>query len=218
VATQTPSATTRTSCNGWGFRKRWFGAVRWTRGDSLPRFARRPSSRDGLRGSMDRPPRRPSGGGEGSCDSDRELPSGSCGAGEAAIFCVAGAGPRPTRYSVRSFARHFGFLPRERLAELYADAISLSFPRRPRPAASWRSRRWRPAPGDRGGSGRHPEASCRDHGTRSSPATRRIRHGDSIAGKGSGKAGSDGTGGSRLRAGQGLVSGTGPTRGALPEG
>jgi glycosyltransferase involved in cell wall biosynthesis len=49
--------------------------------------------------------------------------------GEAAIFCVAGAGPEAD--SVRKalpFALHCGFLPRERLAELYADADLFVFP------------------------------------------------------------------------------------------
>jgi len=49
--------------------------------------------------------------------------------GEAAIFCVAGAGPEADSVQrALPFARHFGFLSRERLAELYADADLFVFP------------------------------------------------------------------------------------------
>jgi glycosyltransferase involved in cell wall biosynthesis len=49
--------------------------------------------------------------------------------GRAAVFCIAGDGPEAE--GVRQalpFARHFGFLPRTRLAELYADADLFVFP------------------------------------------------------------------------------------------
>jgi glycosyltransferase involved in cell wall biosynthesis len=49
--------------------------------------------------------------------------------GEAAVFCVAGAGPEAD--AVRQalpFARHLGFLSRDKLAELYADADLFVFP------------------------------------------------------------------------------------------
>ncbi|HEY7029021.1 MAG TPA: glycosyltransferase family 1 protein, partial [Gemmatimonadales bacterium] len=49
--------------------------------------------------------------------------------GDGAVFCVAGAGPEAD--SVKKalpFARHLGFLPREKLAELYADADLFVFP------------------------------------------------------------------------------------------
>jgi glycosyltransferase involved in cell wall biosynthesis len=49
--------------------------------------------------------------------------------GEGLVFCVAGDGPEADR--VRSelpFARHFGFLERETLADLYADSDLFVFP------------------------------------------------------------------------------------------
>jgi glycosyltransferase involved in cell wall biosynthesis len=49
--------------------------------------------------------------------------------GAAAVFCVAGAGPEADSVqSALPFARHFGFLSRDRLAELYADADLFVFP------------------------------------------------------------------------------------------
>jgi phosphatidylinositol alpha 1,6-mannosyltransferase len=49
--------------------------------------------------------------------------------GEAAAFCVAGDGPRaPAVRAALPFARHLGFLDRETLADLYADADLFVFP------------------------------------------------------------------------------------------
>jgi glycosyltransferase involved in cell wall biosynthesis len=49
--------------------------------------------------------------------------------GEAALFCVAGDGPRaPALRRALPFARHFGFLGRDLLADLYADADLFVFP------------------------------------------------------------------------------------------
>jgi glycosyltransferase involved in cell wall biosynthesis len=50
-------------------------------------------------------------------------------AGEAALFCVAGDGPRASalRHAL-PFARHFGFLARDVLADLYADSDLFVFP------------------------------------------------------------------------------------------
>jgi glycosyltransferase involved in cell wall biosynthesis len=49
--------------------------------------------------------------------------------GRAASFCVAGDGPEAERVRrALPFARHFGFLERTRLAELYADADLFVFP------------------------------------------------------------------------------------------
>ncbi|HSE67888.1 MAG TPA: glycosyltransferase family 1 protein, partial [Gemmatimonadales bacterium] len=49
--------------------------------------------------------------------------------GNAAVFCVAGAGPEAESVQrALPFARHFGFLSRDKLAELYADADLFVFP------------------------------------------------------------------------------------------
>ena len=49
--------------------------------------------------------------------------------GEGAAFCVAGDGPEAAAVmDALPFARHLGFLPRARLAELYADADLFVFP------------------------------------------------------------------------------------------
>jgi glycosyltransferase involved in cell wall biosynthesis len=49
--------------------------------------------------------------------------------GAEALFCVAGDGPRgPALRRALPFARHFGFLAREVLADLYADADLFVFP------------------------------------------------------------------------------------------
>jgi glycosyltransferase involved in cell wall biosynthesis len=49
--------------------------------------------------------------------------------GEDALFCVAGDGPRaPALHRALPFARHFGFLARDVLADLYADADLFVFP------------------------------------------------------------------------------------------
>ncbi len=49
--------------------------------------------------------------------------------GHAAVFCVAGDGPEAERVRhALPFAHHYGFLPRPRLAELYADSDLFVFP------------------------------------------------------------------------------------------
>jgi len=49
--------------------------------------------------------------------------------GEAAVFCVAGDGPRAGEVrGALPFARHLGFLDRDSLADLYADADIFVFP------------------------------------------------------------------------------------------
>jgi Glycosyltransferase len=142
--------------------------------------------------------------------------------GEAAIFCVAGAGPEADSVQrALPFARHFGFLSRERLAELYADADLFVFPSPTETCglvALEAMASGLPVIGAGAGGIRESiMPGITGHLIEPGNASR-IRHGDSIAGKGSGKTGSDGTGSPRLRAGQGLVSGIGPTRGALQEG
>ncbi len=142
--------------------------------------------------------------------------------GEAAIFCVAGAGPEADSVQrALPFARPLRLpVPREAgRAVRRRRSLCLSLADRDLRSRGARSDGVR-APGDRCGSRWHPgEHHAGDHGTLDRARQRdRIRHGDSIAGKGSGKTGSDGTGSPRLRAGQGLVSGIGPTRGALQEG
>ena len=107
----------------------WGGAV--DSGDSIPRFARRPvASRDGLRGSMRW------------CSTSaawpwRRIPRLWSRASVRLMrrwvkprsSASPEPAPRPTRYgSALPFARHFGFLSRERLAELYADADLFVFP------------------------------------------------------------------------------------------
>jgi phosphatidylinositol alpha 1,6-mannosyltransferase len=130
LLTQTPSAATRSELQAMGLGR----AVVWGRGVDTRRFvpALRSEPRRRELGAVDRPIVLHVG--RLAVEKDTAtLVAGFQAArsrlGEGALFCVAGDGPEArTVREALPFARHLGFLPRPRLAELYADSDLFVFP------------------------------------------------------------------------------------------
>lgn len=130
VLTQTPSAATRNELVALGLPH----AVVWGRGVESDRFTptrRSPARREAL-GAADRVIVLHVGRLAVEKDPDVLVEAFRLAheiVGAEALFCVAGDGPRaPALRRALPFARHFGFLARDVLADLYADADLFVFP------------------------------------------------------------------------------------------
>jgi len=130
VLTQTPSAQTRAELVALGLAQ----TVVWGRGVETERFtpARRSAARRAALGAADRVIVLHVGRLAVEKDPDVLVDAyrrAHEAVGEKALFCVAGDGPRaPALRRALPFARHFGFLARDVLADLYADADLFVFP------------------------------------------------------------------------------------------
>lgn len=130
--TQTPSETTRDELLAMGLGH----AVVWGRGVDTARFtpARRSDARRAALGATGRTVVLHVG--RLAVEKDPEtLVAAFRGAhevlGDSAVFCVAGDGPRAAHVrAALPFARHHGFVGRDTLADLYADADLFVFPSR----------------------------------------------------------------------------------------
>lgn len=128
--TQTPSAMTRDELLALGLSR----AVLWGRGVESERFTptRRSVARRAALGAADRVIVLHVGRLAVEKDPDVLVDAfqrAHAAVGQQALFCVAGDGPRgPALRRALPFARHFGFLAREVLADLYADADLFVFP------------------------------------------------------------------------------------------
>ncbi|MEO8139736.1 MAG: glycosyltransferase family 1 protein [Gemmatimonadota bacterium] len=128
--TQTPSDVTRGELLALGLPR----AVVWGRGVDTTRFhpRRRSEARRALLGATDRVLVLHVGRLAVEKDVDTLIAafqSAAAQLGERALFCVAGDGPRAAAVRVAlPFARHLGFLARDTLADLYADADLFVFP------------------------------------------------------------------------------------------
>jgi len=130
VLTQTPSAASRDELVALGLPH----PVVWGRGVESDRFtpARRSSARRQALGAADRVIVLHVGRLAVEKDPDVLVEAFRLAhdiVGSEALFCVAGDGPRaPALRRALPFARHFGFLARDVLADLYADADLFVFP------------------------------------------------------------------------------------------
>ncbi len=130
VLTQTPSAASRADLIGLGLSR----AVVWGRGVESARFtpARRSEQRRAALGATGRVLVLHVGRLAVEKDPDVLVDAFQrtrAAVGNDALFCIAGDGPRaPVLRRALPFARHFGFLPRDVLADLYADADLFVFP------------------------------------------------------------------------------------------